>query len=129
MLREAERRTGILRQLAQQFTDYRDPDLIDHTVEESVSQRVMGFPLGSEDLNDHDRLRADHLLAVLIGKREPSGKDRPRERDQGKPLASANTFNCLELTPKDASTKFRYKKIVADPQGMDRLLVEIFLDA
>ena len=129
LLREVEKRTGILHRLAQQFTDFRDPDAIEHTVEELISQRVLGLALGYEDLNDHDQLRADALLAVLIGKRDPSGKSRAREQDKGKPLASSSTLNRLELTPEQADEKARYKKIVAAPCGMDRLLVEIFVEA
>lgn len=59
LLREVEKRTGILRQFAACFTDYRKADLIDHTVEELVAQRVYGLALGYEDLNDHEELRND----------------------------------------------------------------------
>ena len=82
LLREAGKRTGILRRHAQQFDDYRDPEAIEHNVEELVSQRVMGIALGYEDLNDHNQLRADPLLALLSGKADPSG--RVRERDKGR---------------------------------------------
>lgn len=129
LLGEVERRTGILSQLAAQFSDHRDPEGIEHTVQELVFQRVLSLALGYEDLNDHDRLRLDPLLATLVGKADPSGEDRPRERDRGKPLASPSTLNRLELTPLDATAKHRYKKIVADPEGIDRLLVDVFLQA
>ena len=59
---------GILRQFAACFTDYRNPDLIEHQVEEMVAQRVYGLALGYEDLNDHEELRNDPLLAVLVEK-------------------------------------------------------------
>ena len=59
LLREVEKRIRILRQFAACFTDYRNPDLIEHTVEELVAQRVYGLALGYEDLNDHDQLRKD----------------------------------------------------------------------
>src|SRR5271157_4602254 len=59
LLREVEKRTGILRQFAACFTDYRDPEQIEHTVQELVAQRVYGLALGYEDLNDHDQLRKD----------------------------------------------------------------------
>ena len=88
---------------------------------------MFGVALGDEDLNDHERL--DSLLAVLLGKSDPTGQDREAARDKGKPLASSSTLNRLELTPPDASAKARYKKIVADPAGMDRLLVACFLQA
>ena len=122
-------RTGILSRLAQQFIDHRHEDLIEHSVHELVSQRVLGIALGHEDLNDHDRLSADSLLAVLVGKRDPSGQNRHREQDRGKPLASSSTLNRMELTLPDANAKERYKKIVADSGGMDRLLVDIFLES
>ena len=46
LLRETERATGVIRQFAACFTDHRDPDLIEHTVEELVSQRVYALCLG-----------------------------------------------------------------------------------
>ena len=65
LLQQLERLTGIIAQFADCFRDYRDPDLIEHTVEELVAQRVYALALGYEDLNDHDDLRHDPLLAVL----------------------------------------------------------------
>ena len=59
LLREVEKRTRIMARVAEQFTDYRDPALIEHSVETLVAQRVLGLALGYEDLNDHDRLRFD----------------------------------------------------------------------
>jgi hypothetical protein len=129
LLGEVEARTGILARLAEQFVDYRDAQAIEHSVRELVSQRVYGLALGYEDLNDHDRLRLDPLLATVVGKRDPSGADRLLARDRGKALASSSTLNRLELTPWDADSDERYKKIVAKPSGMDRLLVDCFLDA
>lgn len=129
LLRETELRTGILWRLAEQFTDYRDPKRIEHSVSELVAQRVLGIALGYEDLNDHDALNADSLLAMVVGKADPTGRDRAREEDQGKPLASSSTLNRLELTLPEASEAERYKKVVADPAGMDRLLVDIFLES
>src|SRR5262245_22912542 len=71
LLREVEQRTGILRQFAACFTDHRDAEQIEHTVGDLVSQRVYGLALGYEDLNDHDELRRDPLLATLVGKADP----------------------------------------------------------
>lgn len=129
LLREVEARTGILARLAGQFVDYRSAELVEHTVLELVSQRVLGLALGYEDLNDHDVLRLDALMAVGAGKADPTGQDRLCERDKGKALASSKTLNRLELTPADANAESRYKKIVANPEGMDRLLVDCFLEA
>ena len=119
LLREVEKRIGIVRQFAACFRDYRDPDLIEHTVEELVAQRVYGLALGYEDLNDHEELRKDPLLAVLAEKSDPGGEW----------LAGKSTLNRLELTPATASAKARYKKIVADHAAVDRLFVDVFLAA
>ena len=119
LLREVEKRTGILRQFAACFTDYRNADLIEHTVEELVAQRVYGLALGYEDLNDHEELRNDALLAVLVEKSHPGEEV----------LAGKSTLNRLELTRETANAKERYKKIVLDHGAVDRLLVDLFLEA
>ena len=129
LLGEVERRTGIVRQFSACFTDHRDPELVEHKVEELVAQRVYGLALGYEDLNDHDELRVDPLLATLVGKKDPSGADRVRARDVGKALAGKSTLNRLELTMQDAGPASRYKKIVVNGAAVDRLLVEAFLQA
>ena len=129
LLREVDKRTGILQRVAQQFIDHRDPEAIEHTVEELVRQRVFALALGYEDLNDHNHLQADLLLALLTDKADPSGQDRLRAKDKGKALASASTLNRLELTPWHADKASRYKKIVAKIGGMDRLLGELFVEA
>src|SRR5262252_5372553 len=112
LLREVEQRTGILKKFATCFVDYRNPAAIEHPVQDLVAQRVYGLCLGYEDLNDHDQLRADPLLAVMIGKAEPKGTDRRRQQDQGKAGAGKSTLNRLELTPENASSQARYNKIV-----------------
>ncbi len=66
LLRELEEKRHIIGQFARCFVDHRKPELIEHTVEELVGQRVYGLALGYEDLNDHDRLRQDPLLAVPL---------------------------------------------------------------
>jgi hypothetical protein len=129
LLSEVEAKTHIVDRLAGLFVDHRKPDLIEHSVRELIGQRVFGLVLGYEDLNDHDRLRFDPLLAAAVGKLDPTGQDRRSEQDQGKALASSSTLNRLELTAKEIEENERYKKIVADPEGMDRLLVDCFLDA
>ncbi len=129
LLREVEQRTGICQRLSQRFEDHRDSESIEHSVEELVKQRVMGIALGYEDLNDHDQLRSDPLLALMVDKADPQGLDRARSRDQGKALAGKSTLNRLELTPWNADQASRYKKIVAKPGAIDELLVELFLDA
>jgi hypothetical protein len=129
LLREVEAKTGIVRRFASCFTDHREPDLVEHTVAELLAQRVYALALGYEDLNDHDDLRHDPLLAVLVGKADPSGQDRLQQRDRGKALAGKSTLNRLELTPVGAHKGSRYKKIVADCAEIERLFVDVFLDS
>src|SRR5437667_1172690 len=129
LLREVERRTGILRQFSACFADYRDPRVIEHSGLELVGQGVYGLALGYEDLNDHDELRRDPLLATLVGKVDPTGARRLRERDAGKALAGKSTLNRLELTTADAGPASRYKKIVIDGAAVDRLFVNVFRHA
>lgn len=129
LLRETERITGILRQFSACYTDHRDPDRIEHTVEELIAQRVYGLALGYEDLNDHDDLRHDPLLAVLVGKTDPLGSHRHRPQDRGKALAGKSTLNRLELTPARANADSRYKKISVDRGQIQRLFTSLFLQA
>ena len=127
LLREVEAATNIVQQFAACFTDYRRPDRIEHSVAELVAQRVYGLALGYEDLNDHEQLRADPLLAALVGKADPTGESREKKRDRGKPLAGKSTLNRLELTPKDGP--LGHKKIVLDTNAADRFFVDVFLQA
>lgn len=129
LLRETERLTGIIHQFATCFTDHRDPDRIEHTVEELVAQRVHGLALGYEDLNDHDDLRYDPLLAVLAGKKDPLGSKRRSRKDRGKALAGKSTLNRLELTPVRADGRSRYKKIRVARKAVQRLFTDVFLQS
>jgi Transposase DDE domain group 1 len=74
-------------------------------------------------------LRRDPLLAVLAEKPDPRGENRARQRDRGKALAGKSTLNRLELTAAVVKKKERYKKIPLEMEAVDRLLVEIFLEA
>lgn len=127
LLREVEAKTGILQRFAACFTDYRDPERVEHTVPELMAQRIFALALGYEDLNDHDALRHDPLLAVLVGKTDPTGQDRRRREDRGKSLAGKSTLNRLELTPVGADEKSRYKKVVARHRDIENFFVEMFL--
>jgi len=126
LLREVEQRFGIIRQFACCFTDHRSEEAIEFSVLELLLQRVMGLALGYEDLNDHEQLRHDPLLALLCGRADITGADRRDPRDQGKPLAGKSTLNRLELTPVGASEKSRSKKIVASIAQLQDALVDVF---
>ena len=127
LLRELEAKFRFIEQFARCFTDHRDPDRTEHSLPELLKQRIYGLCLGYEDLNDHDQLRLDPLLAVLVGKNDPQGDRRLRPRDQGKALAGKSTLNRLELTPVRANAKSRYKKIVAHLDAMQAFFVEAFV--
>jgi len=129
LLREVERKTGMLKRLAKCFEDRRQPGLIEHQVEQLVAQRVYGLALGYDDLNDHDDLCRDPVLALLAGKRDVEGQQRRRAEDRGKALAGKSTLNRLELSGPSVSDEERYKKIAFDPEGADRLLVDLYVEA
>lgn len=116
LLRETDRRLNLVSRLAACFEDHRQPWLVSHTVKEMVAQRLYGLALGYEDLNDHEQLREDPLLAVLSGKARV-GED---------PLAGKSTLNRLELGGEKPS---RYKKIQYRQEDIDELLVQVFLEA
>lgn len=126
LLAEVDRRLGFLELFAACFKDHRNPDLVEHSIEELVRQRVFGLALGYEDLNDHDELRTDPLLASVVGKSDPTGSDRRQEQDRGKPLAGKSTLNRLEW---GTVKQDRYRKISLDTEAVDRFFVDVFLAA
>jgi hypothetical protein len=115
LLRETDKRLNLLPRLAECFLDGRDPDLVQHSVLEMLSQRVYGLALGYEDLNDHEQLRTDPVFGILAGRSELD-----------EPLAGKSTLNRMEL---GAGTKDRYKKITFWKDAMDDLLVQLFLES
>src|SRR5262245_25144922 len=129
LLRKTEELTSIIHQFAACFTDHRNPALIEHSLEHLLAQRVYALALGYEDLNDHDELRHDPLLATVVGKKDPTGQSRLRKRDKGKALAGKSTLNRLELTPVGADEDSRYKKIICSTRAVEDLFVELFLQA
>jgi hypothetical protein len=120
LLRQIDRGLGISRALAQCFDDTRNQVFVDHSVEELLAQRLEGLALGYEDLNDHDTLRLDPLLAVAADKQDPLGQD--RIHDQSCALAASSTLNRLELSNNKTT---RYHKISHDPQKIERVLLEM----
>ena len=98
LLPEVEKRTDLIAGLTECFTDHRDQRLIEHTVKELLGQRIYGLCRGYEDLNDHDQLRADPMLAIAVDKADPLGESRRQAGDRGKALAGKCTLNRLELT-------------------------------
>jgi hypothetical protein len=119
LLGAADRRLDLVRRLAGCFRDARSPGFVEHSVATLIGQRMFGVALGYEDLNDHDELRHDPLMAVLAGKLEA-------RRDGCAPVAGKSTLNRLELS-REAPT--RYHKIGHDPAAIEALIVDLFLKA
>ena len=114
LLRQADRKIGLLKRVASCFTDRRSPLLVEHQLGEMLSQRIYGLALGYEDLNDHEQLRHDPLMAVLAGRRKLE-----------EPLAGKSTLNRLELP---GGSK-RYHKIDYAPAKIDALLCDMFIES
>jgi hypothetical protein len=114
LLHEVERGTGVLERFSRCFTDHRNPLQVAFGVEDLVRQRVFGLCLGYEDLNDHEALRHDPLLAAVVG------------RDG---LAGKSTLNRLELSRPEDAAGHRYKRVFLDAEAADAALVDVFLDA
>jgi hypothetical protein len=119
LLRATDRAIGMIDRFATCFHDVRLPELTEHAVATLVGQRVFGIALGYEDLNDHDQLRHDPMMAVLAGKLEA-------RREDCAPVAGKSTLNRLELSQLAPT---RYHKISHNPVAIRNLLVDLFLEA
>jgi hypothetical protein len=123
VLRDMDKHLRLSERLADCFVDMRDQRFVDHKLRELVAQRVLGLCAGYEDLNDHNSLRLDPLVAVAVGKADPTGMERAGEENKGKALAGASTLNRLELGNQDGSP--HYRKIKPQVQQLEDLLVKI----
>src|SRR5258708_13219638 len=119
LLGGADRAIGMVGRFGGCFHDERRADLIEHEVVTLLGQRVFGIALGYEDLNDHDELRHDPMMAVLAGKLEA-------RRDDCAPVAGKSTLNRLELSRVEAT---RYHKGTHNPIAIKRLIVHPVLDS
>src|SRR3954465_31936 len=119
LLGQTDRAIRLTERFAACFADTRTAELVEHKVETMVMQRVVGIALGYEDLNDHDALRRDPVLAVLASKLEA-------QRSDCAPLAGKSTLNRLELSRAEPT---RYHKVSHDPAAIESLFVDVFLDA
>lgn len=121
LLHEIDQRLGLSRQVAACFVDHRNQVFVEHSLEELIAQRINGLALGYEDLNDHDFLRCDPLLAVAAGKTDPLAQERCEDQ-QGKALASPSTLNRVELGNDKVS---RCHKISHRPQELENCLLKL----
>jgi hypothetical protein len=119
LLGETDRVIRLTERFAACFIDARVPELVEHEVRTMVLQRVVGIALGYEDLNDHDELRHDPVLAVLAGKLTA-------KRADCAPLAGKSTLNRLELSRPEPT---RYRKVSHNTAAIETLFVDMFLEA
>ena len=119
LLAATDQAIDLVRRLARCFTDRRLREAVEHEVETLVMQRVFGLALGYEDLNDHDALRHDPMMAVLAGKLSA-------RRAGCAAVAGKSTLNRLE---RSLAAPTRYHKISHDPQAIEALFVDMFLEA
>ena len=120
LLGATDRAIDLVGRFAACFSDGRDRERIAHAVATLVAQRVFGIALGYEDLIDHDQIRHDPVLAVLAGKLAA-------RRSGWAPLAGKSTLNRLEHAPSGGPG--RYHKIGHDATAVERLFVDLFLEA
>lgn len=123
LLRETDRHLGLCDKLARCFNDTRDKRFVEHSLPVMIRQRVLGLALGYEDLNDHEQLRTDPLLAAACDNPDLLGENRRHQQDLGKALAGKSTLNRLELGAVSQSTG-KYRKIKADANAIRDLLLE-----
>ena len=88
LLREVDKCIGVTARMSRYFVDYRNPASVEHSVAELVSQRIYAIALGYEDLDDHERLRGDRLLSLLVGKSDVTGETRIRVGHPPEPCSS-----------------------------------------
>jgi hypothetical protein len=119
LLGATDRTIRLVDRFAGCFSDSRARELVEHEVPTLVGQRVFGIALGYEDLIDHDELRHDPTMAVVAGKLTA-------RRSDCAPLAGKSTLNRLELSRPEPT---RYHKISHDGAAIERLFVDLFLEA
>ena len=124
LLGGTDRAIGLVDRFAGCFRDFRRQELIEHRLETLVGQRVFALALGYEDLVDHDELRHDPVMALL------AGKLRARRRTCA-PVAGKSTLNRLEHSLRGARSGLptRYHKIGHDAVAIERLFVDLFVEA
>lgn len=120
LLSQADQKLGVTRALSECFVDGRDQRFVDHAVQELLAQRIYGLGLGYEDLNDHERLRLDPLLATACNKTDPLGEDRFFAHHRGVALAGVSTLNRLELS---SNRHTRCHKLPHDPRKIQDVLL------
>jgi hypothetical protein len=108
LIREVDRRIGLLDSIDQAIPDPRDPRYTVHDQRTMLAQRIISLALGYEDLNDQQALRFDPAIQTVSG----------GSVEESQPLASPSTLCRLE----NRMTRATLVKLSA-------ILVEKFLDS
>src|SRR5437667_8648181 len=89
LLRGVEKELGLADRLASCMRDRRDPDRIEHPLNEMLRLRMFAIAAGYEDADDCDSLRHDPIFKMAVG----------RLPESGEPLCSQPTMSRLENAP------------------------------
>jgi len=116
LVREVASQMSLFEELASCFDDHRNSSRVKHSVRDLLAQRILGIVAGYEDLNDHDVLRSDPLVAAAVGR-----------DDVLVPLASPSTLNRLEHGT-DSAAGDRYRRIECDEEAVADLLIDLAID-
>ncbi len=103
LLREVDRRLGLLDAIDSAIPDPREPSSIVHEQRSMLAQRLFSIALGYEDLNDQQSMRIDPALQVATG----------RSPDEAEALASPPTLCRLENRI-SRETNVQLSKILVD---------------
>jgi len=119
LLREVDKRIGLIDALADCIVDPRQQSKITHDLRTMLAQRILAMAMGYEDLNDHDSLRHDPLLQILS----------ERGVDEKQPLASASTLcrleNCLDRKSLAKMAEVFVEQFIAShPRAPERIVLD-----
>lgn len=124
LIAELDKKRQITARFANCFSDHRCQGYVEHSVTDLVAQRIYGLIQGYEDLNDHEKLRSDPVFAIAVGKLS-------QNESESVFLAGKSTLNRLEYCPETVinQAEARYHRISHEPKGIERLLVDLFLES
>lgn len=122
LLRNADRAIGLTARVARCVRDYRTAQSVVHRLETLLAQRIHAIALGHEDINDHDELRHDPVLALLSDTLEP-------KRGKRATLAGKSTLQRLEQAAATGGAATRYHKFEIDKAGLAQVFLDLYVAA
>jgi hypothetical protein len=124
LIAELDKKLKITERFSDCFEDHRHLSYVDYSVNQLLAQRVYGIILGYEDVNDHDKLRYDPALAIVLERLNFINSSKAD-------LAGKSTINRLEYCPETIINQktSRYHKIEHNPKEIKKTFVDIFLES